>query len=592
MESGDELSVDEIEAIPTLDELKKWKVKELKNWLIDHGLKRSGNKNILVKRVFRAFQNLFDSDSDISDEEDSSPYNSCSEKTFQKLENCSEWTGISHDNLPSITDKDIENYYMFQKNPMSGRRARFQRHLLKARKFAREKYLTNIKLHPVNTTSDTCFIKANCKPSMKTIVNVGNSGQTDTKYTLNVCLAKSTGHIIDGYCNCKAGAAGLCAHIGGLLFTIVGVKNACTLLESTWERPRPIANKPSPKRLIEVKLSTSNETQNKEKLRPYPDEFQASACKDPDNFLADLLNGLGSINPECVLYKTLRNKTADISDFLEIFTPIFQYSDTVDLATMECKVFFETFLQGVILSDDMCNNLEKATKGQAINNNWLEARKVLITASNMGAVCKRKKDEPDNLVITLRGYRPQLTGIKSVNHGRKYENQALKSYKKKHNTFCKGNIELQEKGLIINPRYPFLGASIDGKVICDVCGNGIVEVKCPYGSEDQTKHPWRNMSPEECAQYPNFFCELKNHAMSLKKDHNYMYQVQGQMAICQVKWVDFVVWTKKGLNFERIDFDDLFWSRQMYERLKAFYLYGMLPEIFSDRLKRGYKLYK
>ena len=33
-----------------------------------------------------------------------------------------------------------------------------------------------------------------------------------------------------------------------------------------------------------------------------PDTFQASACKDPNTFLVDLMNGLDVINPGCVLH--------------------------------------------------------------------------------------------------------------------------------------------------------------------------------------------------------------------------------------------------------------------------------------------------
>lgn len=74
--------------------------------------------------------------------------------------------------------------------------------------------------------------------------------------------------------------------------------------------------------------------------------------------------------------------------------------------------------------------------------------------------------EPDNLVIKLLGQRRPLLGTKSINHGRKYEGQALIGYQKKHNEFCKGNIELEDKGLIVNPGFPFLGAN--SLVICDV----------------------------------------------------------------------------------------------------------------------------
>ena len=143
--------------------------------------------------------------------------------------------------------------------------------------------------------SELCYIKGHCKPSMRTTVQVGNKGQTSTYYSLHVCLAKSTGHILSAYCNCKAGEAGLCAHVGGLLFSLVNIKNACTTKQCTWTEPRHIARKPSPKKVHEVRFT--NPGSKEDKLRPYPDVFQAGPCKDPDVFLADLLIGLGLVNP-------------------------------------------------------------------------------------------------------------------------------------------------------------------------------------------------------------------------------------------------------------------------------------------------------
>ena len=114
---------------------------------------------------------------------------------------------------------------------------------------------------------------------MKNTVQVGNAGQLSISsvYTLNVRLTKLTGHIISAYCNCKAGEAGLCAHVGCLLFSIVRMKNACTSQGCTWDRPRAVQRRPSPKRVHEVRFHSA--TTN----RPYPDTFQASACKDPKN---------------------------------------------------------------------------------------------------------------------------------------------------------------------------------------------------------------------------------------------------------------------------------------------------------------------
>ena len=34
-------------------------------------------------------------------------------------------------------------------------------------------------------------------------------------------------------------------------------------------------------------------------------------------------------------------------------------------------------------------------------------------------------------------------------------------------------------GLVINPLYPYLGATPDGFVYCDCCGYGVLEIKSP-----------------------------------------------------------------------------------------------------------------
>ena len=44
----------------------------------------------------------------------------------------------------------------------------------------------------------------------------------------------------------------------------------------------------------------------------------------------------------------------------------------------------------------------------------------------------------------------------------------------------------------------------------------------------------------------------------LKRSHPYYCQVQGQMAITERAWCDFVVYTSKGIAIDRITFDKLF----------------------------------
>ncbi len=42
------------------------------------------------------------------------------------------------------------------------------------------------------------------------------------------------------------------------------------------------------------------------------------------------------------------------------------------------------------------------------------------------------------------------------------------------------DFSVSDSGLMINPKWPFLGASPDGVVNCYCCNRGVVEIKCPY----------------------------------------------------------------------------------------------------------------
>ncbi len=97
------------------------------------------------------------------------------------------------------------------------------------------------------------------------------------------------------------------------------------------------------------------------------------------------------------------------------------------------------------------------------------------------------------------------------------------------------------RGLIINHHAPHLGASPDRKVV-DLTADpvhGLLEIKCP--NKDSFK---------DCS------C-LKNAAgnYTLKKTHEYYYQIVGQMGISGFTWCDFFVKCKNYYHLERIYFN-------------------------------------
>ena len=103
---------------------------------------------------------------------------------------------------------------------------------------------------------------------------------------------------------------------------------------------------------------------------------------------------------------------------------------------------------------------------------------------------------------------------------------------------------------------------------------GFLEVKCPYSA--------RNVTPVEACTLPGFCCETDTTiGLTLKKGHPYYSQVQGQMAIGERPWCDFVVFTGKGLSVQRIEFDKSFWKDRLLPKLVDFYNNCVVPEIVS-----------
>ena len=158
-------------------------------------------------------------------------------------------------------------------------------------------------------------------------------------------------------------------------------------------------------------------------------------------------------------------------------------------------------------------------------------------------------------------YPKKITGVKSIAHGNRNEGKARRSYAQGHMARCSLSIIVEDRGLIVNGNTPYLGASIDGSVMCEKCGEGIVETKCPYGTD---REKWRNMSPIDCTLSPSFCCSVDDGELHLKPSHNYMFQIQGQMAVCEQAWVDFVIWTKKSISVQRILRNERFWSNDIY----------------------------
>jgi hypothetical protein len=196
----------------------------------------------------------------------------------------------------------------------------------------------------------------------------------------------------------------------------------------------------------------------------------------------------------------------------------------------------------------------------------------------------RRKDatQPDCLVKNIMGY--SSFECESVRWGRTHEAAARRVYTKTQSANHPG-LCVSECGLCVSSCTPHLGASPDGLVYCAHCVDkaGVLEIKCPY--------KFREKTPLDAAKEKSFCSEIVDGSLKLKRNHAYYYQVQGQMAICGRKWCDFFIWTLKGSSVERIQFDEDLWILSL-QKLYTFYVTAIVPELFTERVKRGVRLYR
>lgn len=163
--------------------------------------------------------------------------------------------------------------------------------------------------------------------------------------------------------------------------------NPCTSGDCKWKNQRKFRYLQVKKRLQDIKFCTSDNLH----VKPYPDVYMSDPCKDPEVFLKDILEGLGHAHPSVVLYQTMCARTADITPFLRIYETAFMYIDNIDLNSTVCQSEFIDFVNSIEISPSTVSDFNNSTRGQASNKNWKASRICILTASNFGAICKRKE---------------------------------------------------------------------------------------------------------------------------------------------------------------------------------------------------------
>lgn len=218
--------------------------------------------------------------------------------------------------------------------------------------------------------------------------------------------------------------------------------------------------------------------------------------------------------------------------------------------TDECQCF----LTNISLSKYERSRLEEMTRAQGKSELWMTERRIRVTSSFFGRICKVKNENSyDNIVKTI--LYPKEMNVPALKYGSLNEDVARKTYSQKF------KINIDNAGLVVHDKYPFIAASPDGFI----GKSKIIEIKCPYSIRD--------LDPNSCD-----IDFLDRYNTNINKNHNYYYQIQGTLEVTDRQQCDLIIYSKKGLKVVGVERSVEFWL-DIKHKLVGFYMNHLLPQI-------------
>ncbi|KAH6925861.1 hypothetical protein HPB50_011308 [Hyalomma asiaticum] len=369
-----------------------------------------------------------------------------------------------------------------------------------------------------------------------------------------------------------------CQHVAGRLLCVAEmagdgkVEAACTDLPCKWIVPAE-AKKPAPRLPladISFRKHHINKPLRQKKRRQYnPAGHLPPATKEEVQSLQESLSeSFPSL--QALRYMEQKPEQQAVPE-----TPRHFIGDEEDLWSERVQGIVCEYLASLkALDKDECERICRDTIGQADNKKWHAARVGRLTGSLFKRACRCVK--PESLLKRVL-YPSNKAASEAMLYGRLHEKDAVEAYALLLRSADR-QVALQETGLHVLCNNPLLAASPDRIVTVDG-EEGLLEVKCPFSKQGQ--------SMQEACQDRRFCCRLDDDDEAvLKTDHEYYFQVQGQMAITGHDWCDFVVWFGPNkIHLQRIKSDSVFWETEMLPSLLHFIKHDLIPEALTRRVR-------
>lgn len=381
--------------------------------------------------------------------------------------------------------------------------------------------------------------------------------KTALKYNVDISLSPD-GEVIHGSCECPAGGH-KCAHCKHFVATLLGLIDAfekkpillnetSTQKLQTFHQPaKPYFGSPIKAREMtdKITLNLDSENDNSENDKLYQEYFlNVIKARGFNNNMSIKqitypANPFGFVNDHCYLKHDVEH------DILKSLSLVDICQEDVE------RIESESFLQ---------NKSEK----------WHYYRNIRLTSSNFQDICNDENDEQKIQTYVKSYLDPKKFSNKATVHGQIYEKVAIKQFE---DNYLKNKFAVQKCGLFIMLQHPYIGSSPDGLL----GKNAVVEVKCPYSSKDV-------VADEKTVPY--LYRNSKNE-LALKENHQYYFQVQGQMMVTNRSLCFFLVYTFKSLVIINVYRDNNF-IQDMLKKLNKFYHKYMKPAILNKFFYRDY----